>query len=312
MTLVTLESRGEQLTFANLEKVIKQVKKSKTVDITMPKNVIDIHLSTAVKTKRDLFFFWNEILKESLLELKDEEKEKIETYIKDNPISEKTIRALSNVIHQKSQRDKGKTSRFLANTKEKLYDEKLKNYDFNSLCDEDRKTNWLWCYIRKNANKKVRHLRYKKNIKGKPTKQIILKNLELDDSYLEDLPQNKVEGKRIQIERCLIFSPYSEEGEKMVSNHLKDEWRTNIDKNEMIKWLDGCHHSQLIWAYEYIQKREGIKYTWTPSSNEDIKSVLVAFYDLTPEDEKKDFINKFRRAWSAKKNRVKNKRKYYR
>ncbi|WBA08197.1 hypothetical protein [Salinivibrio kushneri] len=73
----------------------------------------------------------------------------------------------------------------------------------------------------------------------------------------------------------------------------------------MIKWLDDCHSNQLMWAYDYIKKREEIRYTWTPSSNEDIRSVVVAFYDLIPEKEKKDFIIKFRRAWNTKKYRIK-------
>ncbi len=271
----------------------------------MPENVINTHLLTAVNAKRDLLFFWDEMLRESLLELNSEEKEIIEKYIKDNPISKKTIRDLSDVIHKRSQFDKNETSRFLARTRDKLHDEKLKNYDFQNLCDEDRKINWLWCYIRKNANKKVRHLGYKKNLKGKPTKQIIRKNLELDENYLEDFPQNNAEKRKTQIEKCLIFSPYSEKGEKMLSNHLKDEWRKNIDKNEMIKWLDGCHYNQLIWAYNYIKKREEIRYTWAPSSNEDMKSVLVAVYDLIPESDKKKFIDRFRSTWSSKKSRNK-------
>jgi len=245
------------------------------------------------------------MLRESLLELKAEEKEKIETYIKDNPISEKIIRDLSNVIHKRSQFDKNETSRFLARTRDKLHDEKLKNYDIKNLCDEDRKINWLWCYIRKNSKKRVSLLRYKEPQKGITTEQFILKTLDLDDKYLKEKNSNTTEEKRDQIEKCLIFSPSSEEGEKMLSNHFKSEWLKNSKRSEMIKWLDSCRYNQLIWAYEHIQKKEEIKYTWTPSSTKDMKSVLVAVYDLIPESDKKKFIDRFRSTWSTKKSRNK-------
>ncbi len=54
-----------------------------------------------------------------------------------------------------------------------------------------------------------------------------------------------------------------------------------------------------------FEKKEEIAYTWTPSSNEDIKTVIVAFYDLTPENDKKQFIDRFRRTWNTKKHRNK-------
>ncbi|WBA08195.1 hypothetical protein [Salinivibrio kushneri] len=197
MTSITHKQKSEQLTVYHFKKVIKQVKNNKPVDIKMSVKVINIHLLTAVTTKRDLFFFWNEILSESLLDLTNEERDNINGYIEDQPISNKTIRVLSDVIYKKSQYSKNETSRFLVRTKEKLYREKLKKYDFKDLCNEDRKTNWLWCYIRKNTNKKLGHLIYKENIKGNPTKEVIFKDLELNHLYLQETLPNTMSRPKI-------------------------------------------------------------------------------------------------------------------
>lgn len=271
----------------------------------MQKQVIHTHLSTAIHTERELAFFWGKILEEGLIELGPERRKSVTADIESQPTLDKAIKRLSVIIDKEIKYSLEETGRFLKRTKDKLHDEKLKNYDIKNLCDEDRKTNWLWCYIRKNSKKRVMILRHKE-----PQKGIIIENftpitLELDDKYLKEKRPNTTEEKREQIESCFIFSPYSEKEEKILSNHLKSEWLKNSKRNEMIKWLDGCHHNQLIWAYEHIQKKEEIKYTWTPSSTEDRKSVLVAVYDLIPASDKKKFIDRFRSTWSTKKSRNK-------
>ncbi|WP_128080670.1 hypothetical protein [Salinivibrio socompensis] len=305
MITITLITRGRKTRFLSHKEGDKTGAKRTNKLINMQKQVIHTHLSTAIHTERELAFFWGKILEEGLIELGPERRESVTADIESQPTLDKAIKRLSVIIDKERKYSLEETGRFLKITKEKLYCEKLKNYDFINLCNEDRKINWLWCYIRKNSKKWVSLLRYKEPQKGIITEQFIPKTLVLDDRYLKEKRPNTTEEKRKQIENCLIFSPSSEEEEKMLSNHFKNEWLKNSKRNEMIKWLDGCRYNQLIWAYAYIRKKEEIAYTWTPSSNEDIKTVIVAFYDLTPENDKKQFIDRFRRTWNTKKHRNK-------
>lgn len=262
------------------------------------------HLARSIRTERDLLFFLRKFRNKGLLESSDEEEEIIAEEFEIRPnktINERLLRQLVKI-------DENKIKKTIEKTKTELHKSKVKNYDFKSILNEERKINWLWCYIIKNISKEVGYILYKETDTGVVTDIEITKPLKIEGIYLQEKRQSTTEEKRKQIENCLIHSNTLEHEEKLLSNHLKNEWRKNARRTEMIKWLDGCHSNQLMWAYDYIKKRDEIRYTWTPSSNEDMKSVIVAVYDLIPENKKKIFFENFRHAWNVKKSKEKKKK----